>query len=102
MKVLRIDLDDDEDPSTVDVRMTVDEAAAIYAFLGHVAPVDVSKAAGWDRWSDAVDSAATGLSSGFFNRFWDDGVNDVLPRGFTFDGVAAARAERVAAKAAEA
>lgn len=93
MRIDRIDFDDEEQPASITVKMSVQEAAVLYRFTGHVAPLFVTQAAGGDQqWGEASDRIAACLSSSFFNRFWENGINDVAPE---FDVVA------IAAKQAE-
>lgn len=80
MKVRTIELGADEMPESVTVTMTVDEAALMYAFVGRVAPKTVTDATNDTRWGNALYDIAEALSGSFFNRFWDDGANDVAPR----------------------
>lgn len=80
MKVRSIDLGDDELPEAVTVTMTTDEAAVIYAIVGHLSPKAVTEAGGDIRWGNAVYDVADCLSGAFFNRFWDDGASAVCPR----------------------
>jgi hypothetical protein len=80
MKINNVSFDDAEEPKDVTVTMTVDEAALIYAFVGHVsyqAVVDATN--GNYKWADALFGVADGLGGGFFNRFWDDGAREVAP-----------------------
>lgn len=63
MRIVRIDLDGDEKPSELTVSMTVAEAATIATLTGQHTPV-----------TDEISSVYYGLSGGFFNRFWEDGV----------------------------
>lgn len=65
MRVLSIELGEDELPVEVTVRMTIAEAAAITRIFGRVTPPTPSIA--------AVHNALTG---GFFNRFWEAGHTD--------------------------
>jgi len=78
VKLNRVDFNDDEEPVTLTVTMTVDEAALLYAYTGRTAPLYVTKAAGSERWGEANDDIASCLSGAFFNRFFDGGANDVL------------------------
>lgn len=79
MKVKSIELDEDEMPERVLVEMTLDEAAVVYRLTGGIAPRTVSRALLGTRWGEALDGVATCLSGAFFNRFWDDGANEVVP-----------------------
>lgn len=85
MKIRRFDLDDDERPATVTVEMTMDEAALIYAFVGHISPKRVTDACGDARWSNALLDVASALGGGVFNRWFDDGWNDFGPRALRVD-----------------
>lgn len=79
MKILNIGFDDSQRPATVAFEMTVDEAALISALTGSVAPRTVTTALGDVRWGNACFDIPEELSDLFFNRFWDDGVRDVIP-----------------------
>lgn len=79
MKIRSIALDDNEEPSTVTVEMTTREAALIQGILSHCSQADVSTVLGGDTtWWVEQHAIYDALSGGFFNRFWDDGVRDVL------------------------
>lgn len=80
MKLRAVHMGDDEMPATLAVEMTVDEAALVYAFVGRIAPKAVTDAAGDVRWGNALYDVASCLTGSFFNRFWDDGANEVSPR----------------------
>ena len=80
MKVRAIQMDDNEMPMTVTLEATVDEAALLYAFVGHVSPKAVADAGGDVRWGYALDDVAECLTGSFFNRFWNDGAKEVAPR----------------------
>lgn len=81
MKLRRVDLDDAEMPERITVEMTVDEAGLLYALTGNVAPRTVTEAMFNDtRWGNALVDVAECLSGSFFNRYWDNGADGVVPR----------------------
>ena len=80
MKVRAINFDDAEQPETVVVEMTTNEAALFYAFVGHISPKRVTDAAGDVKWGNALYDAADCLSGAFFNVLWDSGWDEVGPR----------------------
>ena len=63
----------------VTVEMTTDEAALVARLTGALASRTVNRALRDVRWGVALESVYSALAGGFFNRFWDDGVNDVIP-----------------------
>lgn len=80
VKLVRIDaFDDDEKPTEATFTCSVDELALIYNVTGTVAPVDIEKVGGSYRWVEANEEVASAISS-FFNRFWDNGVEECAPR----------------------
>lgn len=80
MKMLSVIFDDNEMPEEVLFYMTTQEAALLYAFVGHISPRSILDATNGDsRWSDALFEAAEGLGN-FFNLFWEGGPSDVAPR----------------------
>lgn len=78
MKVVQINLDDDEMPVSAQCLLTLDELAVLYCYTGHVAPVDITKAWG-ERWAAASFEVACCVGS-FFNNFYENGLDDVAPR----------------------
>lgn len=90
MKIVRVDFDDEDMPAAVTVTMSVDEAALVYAHCGGVAPLFVSQVAGDEKWGTANDEVAQCLSGAFFNRFYDNGVHEVLTP-FSPEALAAAK-----------
>lgn len=80
MKVRAINFDENEEPESLVVEMTTNEAALLYAFLGHISPARVTAASGDVKWGNALYDAADCLSGAFFNRMWDAGFDEVGPR----------------------
>lgn len=78
MKLRSVDLNDDEDPAAITVTMSVDEAALIYSYTGRTAPLYVSLATHDDKWGVANDEIADCLAGSFFNRFYENGADEVL------------------------
>jgi hypothetical protein len=70
VKVLRIDLDEQELPATVQVEMTLAEAVLITKHVGNLLPATSTSNGLWEA-----------LTGSLFNRFWDEGVDGV--RGVT-------------------
>ncbi|WP_158715882.1 hypothetical protein [Streptomyces sp. NRRL B-24720] len=69
----RIDLDDEEMPESVLVELSHDEAAYLALLLGKQNGNDMNAVAlGGARLGGAVYE---GLTSGLFNRFYEDGVD---------------------------
>lgn len=81
MRVTQINLDDDEMPVSAQCLLTLDEMAVLYRYTGHVAPTDITTASGNGnpRWAEASSGVACCVGS-FFNNFYEDGVDDVVPR----------------------
>jgi hypothetical protein len=74
MKVKRIDLDDDENPETITVELTHDEAVFLALFLGKQNGVEEEAVMpGGSRLGGEIYD---GLTGGVFNRFYEDGVAD--------------------------
>lgn len=78
MQIKTIEFDDAEVPQTITVTMSLGEAAFLARFAGDISPIDEAKQFGTDGYVHA--SIYDALVGGLFNRFWDDGVNDVLPK----------------------
>lgn len=78
MKITRVDFDEEEEPVSLTVKMSLDEAALIYAYTGRTSPLAVSTAGGSAKWGEANSDIASCLSGAFFNRFFEDGANEVL------------------------
>lgn len=81
MRIKRVDFDEDENPSMVTVKMTVDEAAIIARVFGGFNDYAYDATGDRSRWRRAGSEVYSALVGGFFNRFWEDGVNDVLRSG---------------------
>lgn len=79
MRITAVEFDRDENPKTVGFEMTVDEAAVMYALTACTAPKVVTDALGDVRWGNAFYDIADCLSGTFFNRFWDEGADAVIP-----------------------
>lgn len=62
-RITAIHLDDDENPATVSLVLTVQEALAIARTFGQMFGSD-----------PATTDVYEALTMGFFNRYWDDGV----------------------------
>ncbi|MGY4902585.1 hypothetical protein [Streptomyces sp. 900116325] len=76
MKVKRIDLDDEEMPERVLVELSHDEAAYLALLLGKQNGNDMNAVTpGGVRLGGAVYE---GLTSGLFNRFYEDGVDGAV------------------------
>lgn len=80
MRVRNITLDEDENPDRVLVEMTLDEAAMMLRLVGRLSPRMVLNALGDHRWYNASSDIYSCLAGSVFNRFWDGGVDDVIPR----------------------
>ena len=65
MKILAIELDTDELPAEITVRMSRAEAELIAAHVGQVLPSTGTSSGIYDA-----------LVGGVFNRFWEDGLTD--------------------------
>jgi hypothetical protein len=79
MKVQALKLDDDLLPTTVTVEMTIQEAALFARMTGSLSPATVTTALG-ASWAEVNEEVYEGLAHGVFNRYWDDGVDGVIPR----------------------
>jgi hypothetical protein len=77
-------LDDDEMPETVTVELTIHEAALFARMTGSLSPVTVTNAIG-ASWATVNELAYEGLAHGVFNRYWDDGVDGIIPRWANFN-----------------
>jgi hypothetical protein len=72
VKVKRIDLDNDENPETVTVEFTRDEAVFLALFLGKQNGTEEDAVMpGGARLAGEIYG---GLTGGVFNRFYEDGV----------------------------
>jgi hypothetical protein len=71
MKILRLDLDADENPATIQVEMTIAEAAAIVRVFGTYTIPGFRD----QHHIDYPEDIYQGLTGSVFNRFWDDGVD---------------------------
>lgn len=78
MRLTNVSFDANEEPKEITFVFTVDEAALLYGFVGHVSPKAVTDASGDVRWGNALYDVGDGLS-GFFNRFWEGGAREVAP-----------------------
>lgn len=65
MRVLSIELDTDELPVEVTVRMSRAEATLIASYVGQLTPSTATSHGIYDA-----------LVGGVFNRFWEDGLDD--------------------------
>ena len=81
MKITQINLDDEGVPSDVTVKLSLDQAALIARVFGSYCGNSYKSTGDMSRWSVAGSDLYSGLVSDLFNRFWDDGVNDVLRNG---------------------
>lgn len=80
MRVRNVILDEDEMPERVQVEMTIDEVAFMARLVGSQSPRGVLDALGDDvRWWHACTEIYGCLTGSVFNRFWDGGVDDVIP-----------------------
>ena len=76
MKVKQISFDDEGTPESLIVSMTAREAAIIARVIGtisHDVANEITKGGG-----ESVSSIYDGLVGEFFNRFWEDGINDAI------------------------
>lgn len=97
MKLQRVDFDADEEPASAVFELSIIEMALLYNLTGRTAPVDVTTAGGRDqKWGEALDDIASCLSGAFFNRFYENGANEVCVPKFGITEIAAAKAERAA------
>jgi hypothetical protein len=91
VKVKAVEFDGEEEPESLTVTMSVDEAALIYAYTGRTASLWVTKATGREKWGEVNDDIAGCLAGTFFNRFYENGANDVLV--LSIDAIVAAKNE---------
>ena len=81
MRVRAITMDDEAMPATITVEMTLNEAALMARLTGALSPTAVTSGLGdGPRWFNAADGVFDCLTGELFNRFWDNGVEDVIPR----------------------
>jgi hypothetical protein len=81
MKIQSIRLDEEENPDLIVMEMTADEAAFIARLAGSLSPRDVIDALDEDpRWFNASAEIYHGLAGSVFNRFYDDGIDAVIPK----------------------
>lgn len=81
MKVQTIRLDADENPDMIVVEMSADEAAFLARLAGSLSPHDVINALGDDpRWFNASAEVYHALAGSVFNRFYDNGIDAVIPK----------------------
>lgn len=74
MKLIQIELDDEELPSGATLRVSADEALYLALLLGKMNGVQAEELmTGGANVSSEMHSC---LSNGLFNRFYDDGVSD--------------------------
>ncbi|MFE6966854.1 hypothetical protein ACFVAJ_17220 [Agromyces sp. NPDC057679] len=73
MKVKTINLDPDELPETITVKLTRAEAITIAGMCGKLSPA-TAEASGLDY--SAASEVYNGLVGTVFNRFWEDGLNE--------------------------
>lgn len=76
MRIKRIDLDGDESPEFVHVRLTVGEALYLAALTGR--QNGVSSEAVMAGGADFNSSVYGGLTGGVFNWFYDGGVEEAV------------------------
>lgn len=77
MKIRSIAMDDEEQPETITVDMTIREAALIVRLIGPMSDIQLA-----DTQSDGGRTGGEiydALNGCVFNRFWEDGVKDVGP-----------------------
>lgn len=83
MRVRKVKLNRELEPTRITVEMSLDEAALLVRMTGGLSPKSVEEAlrGGHDsaRWFDASAEVFNSLSD-MFNRFYDGGVNDVAPQ----------------------
>ena len=65
----------------------------LYNLTGRIAPLFVTLAAGGDQKYGEASSEIAACVGSFFNRFWDDGIDDVAPK-FSVETIAAKKADR--------
>ena len=80
MRLVNVNFDEGENPKEVTFVMSVEEAALLYTFAGHVSLKAVTDASGDVRWGNALYDVADCLSGSFFNRFRDNGAAEVAPK----------------------
>lgn len=76
MRVRTIDFDGEEDPTEVTVTMTVAEAIFVAKLVGTMVDSDAANVA--PHGVDSLHSIFSCLTGAFFNRFWDDGVDEAM------------------------
>jgi hypothetical protein len=80
MKLLRIDLGDDDLPVAALARLTLTELHLLYNLTGRTPPARVTQAAGGNEdYGRASDDIARTLQGSFFSRFWESGADEVGP-----------------------
>lgn len=84
-RVTRVDLKEGEDgemyPSEITMTVSLEEAAAIAVLFGAISPAAWTKLEPSRSWGLDDVSPYSGLTGDVFNRYWEDGVNDVLRLG---------------------
>jgi hypothetical protein len=79
MKVKSIDLGEDEMPTGATVHLTLEELTLICSLMGKISPKTMRDSYG-DEYIPAQSELYEGTTN-IFNRFYEDGVNDVVPWG---------------------
>lgn len=75
MKVKQITLDDDRNPDTITVEMTMREAAFILKDIGRHSEKTAKEV--MRDGDESLENIYLTLSGDVFNRYWDGGVRDV-------------------------
>ena len=76
-RIARIDLDENEDPTEVHVVMSTLEAALVAKLVGKLSATSAEEVIARGG-AEAVRTLYEGLVGGYFNRFYDGGVDDYL------------------------
>ena len=76
VKVKQISFDDEGTPESLVVSMTAREAAIIAQVIGGLSHAEANEIA--QGGGESVSSIYDGLVGEFFNRFWEDGINDAI------------------------
>lgn len=76
MKIMQINLGNDELPTSLVAELSVDEAVVLAKMTGKYSSLTATQEFG-DR-AECTTSIYDALTGGVFNRFWDDGVDDAV------------------------
>lgn len=78
MKMIAATFDEDQEPATFTMTMSVQEMALVYAFVGHVSPAAVTETSGSVEWGNVLYDLADAVGI-IGNTFYDDGWRQVSP-----------------------